>query len=368
MRAIVDLQISTHHHHLSSPIMCYEPQHALFNNFKIDTLEPLSKSKYYKILSMSTPPANYKPPPLPSPFTNTSPAPLLLTQGAEAHVYKTTFLTPSTPAALKIRPSKPYRHPILDRRLTRQRILQEARCLVKLVREGVNVPAVLAMDWEGNSVTAPSLPVDVGSATTWGGAWLLMEWIEGLVVRVVLERWEAWMRQQRRTRREEDSGHDACAEQTTDEEEIVRVRDLMRRIGHAIGALHKAGVIHGDLTTSNLMLRPSSPPPLDMSQKEQSGIQAVLDDSEEHRSGGSPSMEGDVVLIDFGLASQSVQDEDRAVDLYVLERAFGSTHPRTESFFGEVLDGYRESYKGATSALKRLEDVRMRGRKRSMLG
>lgn len=42
------------------------------------------------------------------------------------------------------------------------------------------------------------------------------------------------------------------------------------------------------------------------------------------------------MLIDFGLAGQSVHDEDRAVDLYVLERAFGSTHPRTEPLFEEV--------------------------------
>ncbi|EAW09956.1 serine/threonine protein kinase BUD32 [Aspergillus clavatus NRRL 1] len=271
----------------------------------------------------------YTPPPLPSPFTNTTPPPQLLTQGAEAHLYKTVFLSPSTPAALKVRPSKPYRHPILDRRLTRQRILQEARCLVKLVREGVNVPAVLALDWEGQN-----------TEKGFGGAWLMMEWVEGLVVRVVLERWERWMK-----RNQGSSG----AEELKEEENWVR--DLLRRIGRAVGALHKAGVIHGDLTTSNLILRPPG----------HVGEQADTGES-------SPSMEGDVVLIDFGLASQSLQDEDRAVDLYVLERAFGSTHPRTEPFFEEVLNGYRESYKGASSALKRLEDVRMRGRKRSMIG
>jgi TP53 regulating kinase-like protein len=252
----------------------------------------------------------------------------LLTQGAEAHLYKTVFLSPSTPAALKIRPSKPYRHPILDRRLTRQRILQEARCLVKLVREGVNVPAVLALDWEGQA-----------GEKGFGGAWLMMEWIEGLVVRVVLERWEKYMK-----RNQASQGAEGV------EQEETRVRDLLRRIGHAVGALHKAGVIHGDLTTSNLMLRPPS--------TEQQG---AGDET-------NPSMVGDVVLIDFGLASQSLQDEDRAVDLYVLERAFGSTHPRTEPLFEEVLNGYRESYKGASSALKRLEEVRMRGRKRSMIG
>ncbi|CAG8888622.1 unnamed protein product [Penicillium egyptiacum] len=270
----------------------------------------------------------YKPPALPSPFNNTTPPPILLTQGAEAHLYKTTSLNPSIPAALKIRPSKPYRHPILDRRLTRQRITSEARCLAKLVREGVSVPAVLALDWEGHG----------GSEGGWGGAWLMMEWIDGPVVRVVLEQWEVWMKQ-----------NQASLDSSQIENEEARVRGLLRKMGSAIGVLHKAGVVHGDLTTSNLMLRPCG-------------------DASDAVGAGSPSVEGDIVLIDFGLASQSNQDEDRAVDLYVLERAIGSTHPRSEPLFEELILGYRESYKGAASALKRLEDVRMRGRKRSMLG
>lgn len=275
----------------------------------------------------------YTPPPLPTPFNNTHPAPTLLTQGAEARLYKTTHLTPTTPAALKVRPSKPYRHPILDRRLTRQRILQEARCLAKLVREGVPVPALLALDWEGQGAGNAH-----GGESGIGGAWLLMEWVDGLVVRVVLERWERLVRAEGRI-------------QSVEEE---RVRDLMRRIGSSVGALHRAGVVHGDLTTSNLMLRPvgvASPPT-----------------GEDEGEDGSVDMDGEVVLIDFGLAAQSAQDEDRAVDLYVLERAFGSSHPHTEQFFEEVLKGYRESFKGAATALKRLEDVRMRGRKRSMIG
>lgn len=282
---------------------------------------------------MASAAAEHTPPPLPPPFTHTTPPPILLTQGAEALLYKTTFLTPSTPAALKIRPSKPYRHPILDRRLTRQRVLHEARCLVKLVREGVKVPGVLAVDWESPS------PGDSDGRVT---AWLLMEWIDGLAVRAVLERWEAWMKQLQRDA-------DTYAAKAKEEEE--RVRDLMRRIGRSVGSMHKAGVVHGDLTTSNLILRPLTP-----------------GQSTEVAGQGSPSMDGEIVLIDFGLAGQSVHEEDRAVDLYVLERAFGSTHPRTEGFFEEVLQAYRESYKGANVVLKRLEDVRMRGRKRSMVG
>ncbi|OJJ44414.1 hypothetical protein ASPZODRAFT_71697 [Penicilliopsis zonata CBS 506.65] len=280
---------------------------------------------------MTTTTETYRPPPLPSLFATTTPPPTLLTQGAEAHLYKTVFLDASTPAALKIRPSKPYRHPILDRRLTRQRVLHEARCLVKLIREGVNVPAVLAMDWEGQNGESGQ-----------GGSWILMEWIDGAPVRVALERWEAWLAKNK-----------GLAEQNTPQyqEGTTRVRDLLRRVGQTVGALHKAGVIHGDLTTSNLMLRPWK-----------ADAEVALE------AGECPSVDGDIVLIDFGLAGQSASDEDRAVDLYVLERAFGSTHPRTEPLFPEVLQGYRESYKGAAGALKKLEEVRMRGRKRSMLG
>ncbi|KAL4762432.1 serine/threonine protein kinase BUD32 [Aspergillus foveolatus] len=284
------------------------------------------------------PPTNHPPPfstilssaSLPSSSTNEL-TPIY--QGAEAHLYRTTFLSPSQPAALKIRPSKPYRHPILDRRLTRARILQEARCLQKLVKEGVSVPALLGVDWEPSARD--------------GSSWLVMEWIEGEPVRVILEVWEAYLKGIER-------GKGLGLGEGVQGSEEEKVRGLMRRIGRAVGGLHRAGVIHGDLTTSNLMLRP-------LGSADTTGII-------EERDQGSPSMAGEIVMIDFGLAMQSSQDEDRAVDLYVLERAFGSSHPRTERFFEEVLVGYRESYKGAVSALKRLEDVRMRGRKRSMIG
>lgn len=75
----------------------------------------------------------------------------------------------------------------------------------------------------------------------------------------------------------------------------------MTSIGRAIGLMHNADVIHGDLTTSNMLLRAASP-------------------------GASPS----VVLIDFGLSYVSTLVEDKAVDLYVLERALSSTHPEAE--------------------------------------
>jgi len=52
----------------------------------------------------------------------------------------------------------------------------------------------------------------------------------------------------------------------------------------------------------------------------------------------------------------------------VLERAFISTHPQAEHLFQEVLNAYASSSKGGKVVLKRLEDVRQRGRKKSMLG
>lgn len=263
--------------------------------------------------------------PLPPPRVLTHPAttpPTLITQGAEGLLYRTTYLHASLPCALKYRPSKPYRHPLLDARLTRQRILAEARILAKCRREGVPVPAVYCVDE--------------------AGGWLMMEWVEGQPVRVGVNAWLGNKSEEEvvnTSRREEKEGGGGGGN-----EELV---ELMRRVGSAVGRLHAAGVVHGDLTTSNMMLRPSSP--------------GGDDDS-----GGV--LEGEIVIIDFGLASQGTHEEDRAVDLYVLERAFLSTHPRAEKLFGEVLEGYREAFKGAKPVLRKLEDVRMRGRKRSMIG
>lgn len=210
---------------------------------------------------------------------------------------------------------------------------------MKLAREGVPVPGVLAADWEGDARE--------GKTGRNGGAWLLMDWVDGVVVRRAVDAWEKHVR--------------GVEKEREGSEEVGRAEEEMcvflKTIGRAVGSLHKTGVIHGDLTTSNLMLRTGKPGTPD-------GTDADIPRMDD----GRPSLAGDIVLIDFGLAGQSIQDEDKAVDLYVLERAFGSSHPRTEQFFEQVLKGYAEGYKGALTVLKRLEDVRMRGRKRSMIG
>lgn len=279
------------------------------------------------------------PTPLPALFSQTQPRPTLIAQGAEALLYRTHFLTPSHPCALKHRPSKPYRHPILDKRLTRHRILSEARTLVKCRREGVSVPGVLALDAEG----------DKAGTEAAAGGWMMMEWVDGKTVR------DALVEGARRRKKGRVEGWEDM------------VKDLVERMGRAVGRLHEVGVVHGDLTTSNMMLRPRENKRIAQDGELQNGDHGMTADSNDlplHENG----LEGEIVLIDFGLAGQSTHEEDKAVDLYVLERAFGSTHPESEEGFRDFLTAYESSYKGAKIVLKKLEDVRMRGRKRSMLG
>jgi len=74
------------------------------------------------------------------------------------------------------------------------------------------------------------------------------------------------------------------------------------------------------------------------------------------------------VVIDFGLAFNSTVPEDKAVDLYVLERAFTSAHSDKPHLFQEVLEAYRQKTRQWIPTMKKFAEVRMRGRKRSMVG
>lgn len=82
-------------------------------------------------------------------------------------------------------------------------------------------------------------------------------------------------------------------------------------------------------------------------------------------------------LIDFGLGSTTTMVEDKGVDIYVLERAILSTHSQhAEQYIEWMLDGFKSVYekngklgkKKLDELLKRFAEVRLRGRKRSMIG
>lgn len=118
---------------------------------------------------------------------------------------------------------------------------------------------------------------------------------------------------------------------------------LATGVGRILAKMHDEDVVHGDLTTSNMLLRRST-----------------------GEAGAGEELS--LVLIDFGLSYISALPEDKGVDLYVLEKAFLSTHPNTEALFGELLKSYVASSRKSSAVIKKLDEVRLRGRKRSMVG
>ncbi|MDK2975000.1 MAG: bifunctional N6-L-threonylcarbamoyladenine synthase / protein kinase Bud32 [Methanofollis sp.] len=97
--------------------------------------------------------------------------------------------------------------------------------------------------------------------------------------------------------------------------------------GEAVGRLHAAGIVHGDLTTSNMIVR-----------------------------------DGRCVLIDFGLAHMSAEVEDRGVDLHVLFQTLESTTADPEPLKRAFLQGYAASFPAAAEAREREQEIVRRGR------
>mmetsp|Transcript_9806 Transcript_9806/g.19982 ORF Transcript_9806/g.19982 Transcript_9806/m.19982 type:complete len:188 (-) Transcript_9806:569-1132(-) len=111
----------------------------------------------------------------------------------------------------------------------------------------------------------------------------------------------------------------------------LMITDLAAAIGRTVSRLHQGDLIHGDLTTSNMLIRREA---------------------------------NQLVLIDFGLSQQSSLDEDKAVDLMVLERCIESSHSTiAQVLLGEIYRNYC-----GHDVLKRLDQVRLRGRKRTPIG
>lgn len=103
--------------------------------------------------------------------------------------------------------------------------------------------------------------------------------------------------------------------------------EVCELIGEQVAKLHDANIIHGDLTTSNMIL-----------------------DKEK------------LYFIDFGLGFEDIKAEHKAVDLHLLRQALESKHYKHyESSYKAVLNGYKKS-KNYTEVMKRLEKVESRGR------
>jgi len=244
---------------------------------------------------------------------------VLLSQGAEARLYTATFL--GCAAVVKERFRKDYRHPSLDAKLTHERLAWEARCLHRARRCGVDAPLLLFVDGLVHRI--------------------YMEAVRGVTVRAyLLALAEDARRAARLDSREAGAGggeghHSAAA--------LL----LAGEVGRCIARLHDAaGMVHGDLTSSNMMLRGCS-----------------------EESAAAPPQGGfAVVMIDFGLSHFATSPEERAVDLYVLERACGSAHSDMPGLFEGILAAYLAAAREPRPVQAKLEQVRQRGRKRLAFG
>ena len=291
---------------------------------------------------------------------------ILISQGAEARVWKIPNFLSTGPCTLtaicKERFSKSYRHPRLDESLTKSRTKAEARSLCRCRRGGVSVPIVLGVDVPK---TTNIEKIDDGSKKdSVASACLFLELVKGNTLREFLTIAEQITQEPGKGKLSEEPTRKKARlndEKTSAVIHKTRLDEYAIKTAYATGAtiakMHNANIIHGDLTTSNIMIR--NPP-------------GRLDDIK--------TWEPDVVLIDFGLSSSSTNagnkknnvgsscHEERGVDLYVLERAFGTTHPGSEPLVKEVLRAYKGLCSSSDSVLQRLTQVKMRGRKRECFG
>jgi len=219
----------------------------------------------------------------------------LVKQGAEAKLHVGSFL--GQKAILKERFPKKYRHPTLDQQLTKKRLKAELKLLIRCKKLGIRTPTILFADADKSR--------------------FIMEYLSEAVT-------------------SRDLINSVRAGET--ESDRNRLTDVLKKIGGTVAKLHNDGVIHGDLTTSNILIDAGN--------------------------------EDELVLIDFGLGFSEGSAEDKGVDLYVLERAFLSTHPNMEDHFAVLLDAYKSTLnKGERKVVvAKYEEIRMRGRKRTMVG
>jgi TP53 regulating kinase-like protein len=221
---------------------------------------------------------------------------VILKQGAEAKLYYGLFENKKVIA--KERFSKKYRISELDRSLNKKRTKHEDKLLNKAILLGIHVPKVIKSDIESGII--------------------MMEFIEDSITA-------------------RDYFIDLVKSDKSQKENVEILSKISFDIGKIIGKFHSNQVIHGDLTTSNILI------------KNYKDSIIVLNYS--------------LFFIDFGLSFISSQSEDKAVDLYVLERALLSTHSsQAKLMFEKILEGYQLEYNlKFDEVLERLNQVRLRG-------
>lgn len=194
-----------------------------------------------------------------------------IAQGAEAVIYHENDIV------IKERIVKPYRHEAIDNKIRKRNTRKEAKLLQK-ASELIPVPKV-------NSVCDKEMKIS-------------MEFIEGKKLR------------------------DVVNELSSEER-----KELFKRVGKKLAILHNNDIVHGDLTTSNI----------------------IFNDK--------------LYFIDFGLGFVSLKLEDKAVDIHLLKKALKSKHYQySDELIEAFLEGYEKESKEFESVMTRLEKVEGRGR------
>jgi len=176
----------------------------------------------------------------------------LIKKGAEGDLYLTTWNKQKS--ILKIRKKKAYRNPSLDEKIRRQRTIREAQIILEAKSFGIDTPLIYLVDIKNYSI--------------------VMQYIEGALVRDLPD------------------------------SKLVR---CCNKIGYIVGTLHKNGIMHGDLTTSNFILSKNR-----------------------------------LVTIDFGLANKTSKPEDHAIDLRLLKEILSSAHVHImKKTWASFLSGYK---------------------------
>ena len=207
-------------------------------------------------------------------------SPLLIKKGAEANLYLADWH--GRRAVMKKRLRKEYRPQRLDEQIRTYRTIHEPQFMHEAKRAGVPTPMIFLVDVKNTTI--------------------IMEYIDGKQVKQLLGALS----------------------------EVDRQR-LCFSIGQLIARLHKCGLIHGDLTTSNMIV----------------------------------SVEERVFFVDFGLGDRSEEVEARGVDLHLMKRALESTHYQfAANCFNSVIRGYGNVLgAGAVkSVLDKIREIERRGR------
>lgn len=199
----------------------------------------------------------------------------LIAKGAESNIVKSSYL--SRDAVLKNRISKNYRIPEIDNKIRKARTKLEAKLLSDVKKAGVVTPILYDVDLHDKTI--------------------LMEEIKGDLVKDIIN------------------------------------EDLAYEIGENIAKFHNLNIIHGDITSSNM----------------------IVNDKNQ------------LVFIDFGLGRYSDLFEDKAVDLLVLKKSLQSIDYNTAiKIFDKVLEGYADEYNDDSlnreQIIKKINEIESRGR------